>query len=51
MNDSSDIEEDSETEDDLIKAVGGEDKLLTGEAYQKMLLEREKQGVSASNED
>lgn len=36
------LENGSDTEeDDLIKAVGGQDKLLTGEAYQKMLLERE----------
>mmetsp|Transcript_7830 Transcript_7830/g.9062 ORF Transcript_7830/g.9062 Transcript_7830/m.9062 type:complete len:183 (-) Transcript_7830:194-742(-) len=28
-------------DDDLLKAVGGRQKLLTGEAYQKMLLERE----------
>jgi hypothetical protein len=46
--DSSDVEETSDIEDDLIKAVGGEDKLLTGEAYQLMLLEREKHGVTAS---
>jgi hypothetical protein len=38
----------SDIEDDLIKAVGGEDKLLTGEAYQLMLLERAKHGVTAS---
>jgi hypothetical protein len=38
----------SDVEDDLIKAVGGEDKLLTGEAYQLMLLERAKHGVTAS---
>ena len=39
----------SETEDDLIKAVGGKDKLLTGEAYQKMLLQQEQQGLTVQN--
>lgn len=42
------VEKESETNDDeeedpFLKAVGGQDKLLTGEAYQKMMLEREKQ--------
>mmetsp|Transcript_27885 Transcript_27885/g.39207 ORF Transcript_27885/g.39207 Transcript_27885/m.39207 type:complete len:316 (-) Transcript_27885:96-1043(-) len=32
-----------EEEDPFLKAVGGSDKLLTGEAYQKMLLERTQQ--------
>lgn len=32
-------------EDPFVKAVGGSDKLLTGEAYQKMLLEREGQNL------
>jgi hypothetical protein len=39
----------SESEDDLIKAVGGKDKLLTGEAYQKMLLQQEQQGSTVQN--
>lgn len=41
-------EQASDIEDDLIKAVGGEDKLLTGEAYQKMLLDRAREGATAS---
>ena len=36
----SDEEENDETQDDLLEAVGGKDKLLTGEAYQQMLLQK-----------
>jgi predicted nucleic acid-binding Zn ribbon protein len=35
-------EEDSDEDDPFLKAVGGADKLLTGEAYQKMLLAKER---------
>lgn len=44
------IEDDSEEEDDdpFLKAVGGADKLLTGEAYQKKLLEKLQQSNSES---
>jgi predicted nucleic acid-binding Zn ribbon protein len=35
-------EEDSDEEDPFLKAVGGADKLLTGEAYQHMLLAKER---------
>lgn len=35
--------ETDEEEDPFLKAVGGQEKLLTGEAYQQMMLEREKQ--------
>ncbi len=34
-------EENDETQDDLLEAVGGKDKLLIGEAYQQMLLQKE----------
>ena len=34
---------DDEEEDPFLRAVGSESELLTGEAYQKMLLERERQ--------
>ena len=46
----SDLEEEeamSDNEDPFLQAVGGEEKLLTGEAYQKMLLEREQQGLAS----
>jgi len=38
-------ESESDDEDDpFLKAVGGKEKLLTGEAYQKMLVQREQMG-------
>ena len=33
--------QDEEEEDPFLKAVGGADKLVTGEAYQKLFLEKE----------
>jgi hypothetical protein len=50
VSDDQSVDDGSDTEDDLIKAVGGQDKLLTGEAYQKMLLEREQQGLSVGGD-
>lgn len=50
VSDDQSVDDGSDTEDDLIKAVGGQDKLLTGEAYQKMLLEREQQGLSVAGD-
>ena len=37
-------EDDDEKDDPFLNAVGGVDKLLTGEAYQKALLEQQQQG-------
>jgi hypothetical protein len=44
-NDNHDVLDARDEEDPFLQAVGGESKLLTGEAYQKMLLEREQQGL------
>jgi hypothetical protein len=41
-----DGEESEEEDDPFLKAVGGADKLLTGEAYQQKLLAQEKQQIS-----
>lgn len=35
-------DDDDEDEDPFLKAIGGKEKLLVGEAYQKMLLEKQK---------
>ncbi len=35
----------SDTEDPFLQAVGGADKLLTGDAYQNMLLQREQRSM------
>jgi hypothetical protein len=40
------VDEPSNMEDPFLKAVGGADKLLTGEAYQNMLLQKEKLQIS-----
>lgn len=43
-------EDDEEDEDPLLRAVGGSEKLLTGEAYQQMLLRTEKKAVNTTRE-
>jgi hypothetical protein len=42
-----DVKDACDEEDPFLHAVGGESKLLTGEAYQKMLLEREQKGLAS----
>jgi hypothetical protein len=44
-----DVQDVRDEEDPFLQAVGGESKLLTGEAYQKMLLERERQGLASTS--
>ena len=49
VNDDDDNNDDDNNDDDLdpfLQAVGGKDKLLTGEAYQKMMLEKEKERLA-----
>lgn len=44
-----DVEDACDEEDPFLHAVGGESKLLTGEAYQKMLLERERKELASKS--
>lgn len=44
--DNDDQYKDDNDDDPFLQAVGGKDKLLTGEAYQKMMLEKEKQRLA-----
>jgi hypothetical protein len=47
-NPSGNIAEESDEEDPFLKAVGGADQLVTGEAYQKKLLEQQQQQIAES---